>query len=203
MPENDTNQDQLKSKPTSTASIEDGIGIRLKAARESKRLSHSDLHRVTGLSRMVISKYESGQNKPGARELRLLCDALEISPNYLIYGTEEPHSQSLGLADTLLNMGASAVMPVIMIAPMLGAMLGRDDTRMLLSLIESLLKAKSPEDYASIMALVSVFKEIADKDPTIKTEFLKKIKSSPEAMFSFQQEVERRLREARDKANSK
>lgn len=43
-----------------------------------------------GLSRAVISLYESGKNRPSPKEIRLLCEALKITPNYLIYGDEHP-----------------------------------------------------------------------------------------------------------------
>lgn len=191
-----------QGKP-SMKSIEDGIGIRLKAAREGKGLSQTDLHKLTGLSRTVLINYEACRHIPGTRELRLLCDALEVSPNQLIYGTEEPHSRTIGLADTILNMGEAAVMPVIMIAPMLGAMLGKDDTRTLLNLIESLLKAKSPEDYASVMEIVKMFKEMTDKAPALRTEFVEKLTSDPEELQEFQKQFLQRIKTARGNAKSK
>lgn len=197
-----TNPEKNLGKPT-PASIEDGIGIRLRAARETKCMSQIDLHNKTGLSRTVLINYEAGRHKPGTREIRLLCDALEVSPNHLIYGTEEPHIRTVGLADTILNMGQAAVMPVILIAPMLGAMLGKDDTRMLLSLIESLLKAKSPEDYASIMAIVGVFQEISNSHPEIKTDLLKDLQTDPVKLVEFQQNFMKRIQEARDNAKTK
>ena len=196
MSQNNANQDKSKTEPLPKKSIEDGIGIRLKAARESKGLSHSDLHRITGVSRMVISKYESGQNKPGAREIRLLCDALEVSPNQLIYGTEEPLRKSVGLAESLLDMGQGAVLPVVLIAPMLGAMLGREDTRTLLNLIESLLRAKSPQDYAAIMEIVRVFKEMTDQSPAMRAHFVDKLMSDPKSMQEFQDTFIKRLKGA-------
>ena len=189
-------QEKPQGIPNTSKSIEDGISIRLKAARELRGLSQSDLHNKTGLSRTVLINYEAGRHKPGARELRLLCDALEVSPNQLIYGTEEPHRRTTGLADALLSMGQAAIVPIGIVAPMLGAMLGKDDTRMLLNLIESLLKAKSPEDYAAVMEIVCIFKENADKSPETKTEFLNNLQSDPEKLAEFQQQLSKRMREA-------
>jgi transcriptional regulator with XRE-family HTH domain len=196
-----TNPEKPLGKPT-PSSIEDGIGIRLKAARETKSMSQIDLHNRTGLSRTVLINYEAGRHKPGTREIRLLCDALEVSPNHLIYGTEEPHIRTAGLADTILNMGQAAVMPVVFIAPMLGAMLGKDDTRLVLSLIESLLKAKSPEDYAAIMIIVGVFKEISDSHPEIKTELLNDLQTDPVKLVEFHKNFMQRIQEARNKAKT-
>ncbi len=43
-----------------------------------------------GISRAVISLYEAGTNRPSPKEIRLLCEALQITPNFLIYGVEDP-----------------------------------------------------------------------------------------------------------------
>ena len=188
-----------QSKPNPSKSIEDGIGIRLKAAREIKGFSQSDLHRITGLSRMVISKYEAGQNKPGTRELRLLCDALEVSPNHLIYGTEEPHSRTSGLADTLLNMGKGAIAPAVFLGPMFGAMLGKDDTRIVLSLIESLLKAKDPVGYAHVMEIVGVFSKFDEKTPEEQKRQIAELQSNPEAAEEFRKKIEQHIMAASKK----
>lgn len=65
------------------------IAAELARARSNAGLSHSDLHRLTGISRSVLFGYENGRTKPGAREIRLLCDALKVTPNRLIYGSDD------------------------------------------------------------------------------------------------------------------
>lgn len=189
MAENDKSHD----KPSPPISIEDGIGIRLKTAREAKGLSQSDLHNKTGLSRTVLINYEAGRHKPGTRELRLLCDALEVSPNHLIYGTEEPHILSVGLADTILSLGEAAIVPAAFLGPMLGAMLGKDDTRIVLSLIESLLKAKDPVGYAHIMEFVDVFKEMSQKSPQEIKQQVADMQSNPAVAEEFKQKIMQRF----------
>lgn len=180
--------DKSQEKPMST-SIEDGIGIRLRATREAKGLSQIDLHNKTGLSRTVLINYEAGRHKPGARELRLLCDALEVSPNHLIYGSEEPHARSTGLADIILNMGEAAIVPAIFLGPMLSVMLGKDDTRMVLSLIESLLKAKDPAGYAAVMKFVEAIRDISNKAPDEKKRMIEELQSNPAAAEEFRQQM--------------
>jgi transcriptional regulator with XRE-family HTH domain len=74
---------------------EDGVGSRLRAAREARGISQTALAEHSkavdpdrkGVSRTVIVGYESGQFKPGAREIRILCEALLVTPNWLIYGS--------------------------------------------------------------------------------------------------------------------
>lgn len=77
---------------------EESLGARLQETRESMRLTQGDLAALTasldseekGISRAVISLYEKGRNRPSPKELRLLCEALKVTPNYLIYGDEHP-----------------------------------------------------------------------------------------------------------------
>ncbi len=41
-----------------------------------------------GIHRTVLVGYEAGHSKPGAREIRILCETLSITPNWLIYGSD-------------------------------------------------------------------------------------------------------------------
>ncbi len=82
---------------------EDELGQRLQITRESKRLTQGQLSEITkqidsekvGISRAVLSMYELGKNRPSPREIRILCEALHISPNYLIYGDDDPFGEFL------------------------------------------------------------------------------------------------------------
>jgi transcriptional regulator with XRE-family HTH domain len=65
------------------------IAAELIRARTRAGLSHSELHRLTGISRPVLFGYEAGRTRPGAKEIRLLCDALKVTPNRLIYGSDD------------------------------------------------------------------------------------------------------------------
>lgn len=59
-------------------------------ARTERGFSQAHLAEVSGVSRSAIKGYESGRNMPGARELRALCQALHVTPNRLLFGTEAP-----------------------------------------------------------------------------------------------------------------
>jgi transcriptional regulator with XRE-family HTH domain len=77
------------------------LGVRLQEMRRKAFLTQGELADQTkradldgnGISSAVISLYERGVNRPGPREIRLLCEALHTSPNYLIYGDEDPFEQ--------------------------------------------------------------------------------------------------------------
>lgn len=80
---------------TPAAAPEDQIGARIAQKRLAKGLNHDGLSKLTklfdvqmknGISRTTIRGYEVGLYKPGTREIRLLCEALEVSPNWLIFG---------------------------------------------------------------------------------------------------------------------
>lgn len=88
----------ISTEPPEGAKVElpeDGIGARLRAAREAKGYSQTHLSDYTkevdaarkGIHRTVLVGYESGQTRPGAREIRILCEALSVTPNWLIYGS--------------------------------------------------------------------------------------------------------------------
>lgn len=74
------------------------IGKRIFDARDGLGLSQESLYKRTklndhdgiGISRAVLSLYERGINKPGAREISILCVTLKISPNWLLFGSESP-----------------------------------------------------------------------------------------------------------------
>ena len=68
-------------------------------ARSELQMTQSQLAEASGLSVSAIKAYEVGRNLPGARELRALCQALQVSPNKLLFGTELPFEQR-----TLANM---------------------------------------------------------------------------------------------------
>lgn len=96
MPEDDQKTSSQNQQPAP----EDMIGERIKLKRKELDLSIEALSRLTklcdlwgeqqGISRTVLSRYESGEFKPGARETRILCHALKVSANWLLLGADIP-----------------------------------------------------------------------------------------------------------------
>ena len=74
------------------------IGRRISQARNGLGVSQQGISTRTamldadgiGISRATLSLYETGTNKPGAREILLLCEVLSVSPNWLLFGSESP-----------------------------------------------------------------------------------------------------------------
>lgn len=94
---------------------EDGIRLRIKARREELGLNVEELARLTaeydyaqlepgekpkskGISPSMLRRYEydseSGGSKPGARELCLLCYALDVSADWLLLGEKPSDDKS-------------------------------------------------------------------------------------------------------------
>lgn len=83
----------------------DELASTLIQARTAIGITQNELHKRTGISREAIKGYESGRNKPGSRELRLLCEALHVSPNMLLFGTETPFEPKGELFDMMQKSG--------------------------------------------------------------------------------------------------
>lgn len=66
------------------------IGDRLRALRETKKLSQGDIEQRTGLLRCYISRVENGHTVPAIETLEKLARAMEIPLYQLFYDGEEP-----------------------------------------------------------------------------------------------------------------
>ena len=118
-----------------------GVAAELSRARTKAGVSHSELNRRTGISRTVLIGYEKGRTKPGARELRLICDALAVTPNRLIYGMEAPFEADM-LRDPFQALGFRGNVFDNLIVAFLFSMLTRDEQKALLVMTQSLLESR-------------------------------------------------------------
>src|SRR5271155_5757347 len=62
----------------------DFFAERLRAARELRKMSQSDLAEKTGLMPSAISHFETGRRSPSFANLKALSDALKVTTDYLI-----------------------------------------------------------------------------------------------------------------------
>jgi len=63
---------------------------RLRAARDLRRLSQSDLAERARLQQTAVSHYENGTRRPSLRNLRRLSEALEVTTDYLLGRADDP-----------------------------------------------------------------------------------------------------------------
>ncbi len=96
------------SKPKPDApSPDEEVGARIRQAREGLQLTQAHLATRTrmadpeekGISRTALVGYEAGSTRPGLREIRLLCEVLKVSPNWLVFGSESPVQTNLPSLD--------------------------------------------------------------------------------------------------------
>jgi transcriptional regulator with XRE-family HTH domain len=145
----------------------DITAIELRRAREAKGFSHTDLHRMTGISRSVLSGYETGRTRPGTKELRLLASALQVNPNRLLLGTDEPFKPRTGLRSLVkLRNSPLGIVAATIFVPIVFASLDDDQLEAVLTLLASLIEARNPEASKQITAFAEVMGElIGDGSP--------------------------------------
>jgi len=68
----------------------EGLGQRLKLAREEKGLSQAQLANLVGAAQTTIAKIERGETKLPRRDLIMeIADKLGVSAAHLLFGLEE------------------------------------------------------------------------------------------------------------------
>jgi len=166
MPDNQK-QDRNRADKSDPFSIE--IGKRLVAARTGLGFSQHAVHTRTklhdsegaGISRAVLSLYETGVNKPGAREIRILCETLKITPNWLLFGTESPVKT---LQPSLEFMRGTEVTLSVRLAYAMLA-LAPDERDAIASLLFSLInKRLSDVQLSSLMMMASYLAQNLNKE---------------------------------------
>lgn len=63
------------------------ISERLFKIMEDKNISMPELSRMTGISRHTIFDWQRRNTNPGADKIMVICEALQISPDELLIGT--------------------------------------------------------------------------------------------------------------------
>lgn len=147
-------------KKQSTSIDDNTVSIELKRAREAKNLSHTDLYRLTGISRSVLSGYETGRTKPGAKEIKLLCEALSVNPNRLLFGSEEPFKPYKGLRGLARMRKSPAGMALyIGLMPIMMATLDDDQMEAILTILISMVEARDKETADKLKVMFEVMLE--------------------------------------------
>jgi transcriptional regulator with XRE-family HTH domain len=66
------------------------FSLRLKAARDLRKMSQADLATKSGLQPSAISHFETGNRSPSFDNLKRLADALTVTTDYLLGRAEDP-----------------------------------------------------------------------------------------------------------------
>jgi len=65
------------------------VGERIKKRRKELDYTLKDLSEKSGVLPQLISDYENGRKEPGIKNIKLLCNALKVRPNYLLEDIEQ------------------------------------------------------------------------------------------------------------------
>tara|TARA_B100001250_G_scaffold312419_1_gene274430 strand:+ start:167 stop:853 length:687 start_codon:yes stop_codon:yes gene_type:complete len=122
------------AEPTPLPGPEREVGERLKIAREERAFTQGVVANRTkmidpeqkGISRTAIIAYEQGTTKPGLREIKLLCEVLHITPNWLIYGTDNAAAAALPSMELLAHSPFGQLDVVLRTAMALTALKGHE-----------------------------------------------------------------------------
>lgn len=66
---------------------------RLRERREQLGLSQRELARLCGLGEVQVHRYEKGVSEPSARYLKILAEVMDVSIDYLVGLSDNPHGQ--------------------------------------------------------------------------------------------------------------
>ena len=67
--------------------------MRLKQIRKEKGISQLKLAMELNTNQNTISRYETGEREPGINELIRIADYFDVSIDYLLERTNNPHMQ--------------------------------------------------------------------------------------------------------------
>lgn len=172
----------------------DITAVELKRAREAMGLTHTELHRMTGISRSVLFGYEAGRTVPNTQQLRLLSQALQVNPNRLVFGDDEPFKQRTGLrAIAKLRNSPAGVLAATIIFPMIFASLDEDQLESLLVLISSVIEARDKETAKRIAAFAEVFGELIGDGSPATIKHLTEMSKDPKFLDSLGKKIEDKL----------
>lgn len=135
------------------AEARNGLGLPQQAVHARTRLADKE---GIGVSRAALSLYERGVNKPGAREITLLCEVLHVSPNWLLYGTESVANtvqpSTIFLRGSELDISARLAFAMLALDP--------SERDSLAQLVFSLLTKKLGDiNFASLMTMASLLSQ--------------------------------------------
>lgn len=67
------------------------LGERLRILREKRNLKQNEVANRLGISSVNLSRYEKDNRTPSREMIYKLADYYEVSPSYLLFGSEEDY----------------------------------------------------------------------------------------------------------------
>lgn len=121
------------------------LGQRIREAREARQLTQQGTATRSkwadpegkGISRTALIGYEAGTSRPGARELRILCQTLAVSANKLLFGTDLPVRTAHPALETIAQKNTADLRTAIELGFVMASLKGHERDA-LMSLVLSL-----------------------------------------------------------------
>lgn len=114
------------------------IGEQITQAMGRLSITVTELHKRTGISRTVLLAYTRGTYAPGAREIKLLCDNLDITPSVLLYGSNQVDTTPFRIGEIALSKTGMEVVAFMVLLNHLTAA----ERKSLLTLVEGISAAR-------------------------------------------------------------
>ena len=82
---------KFKQCPTcgGTGKVEITLSDRLRTLREAKGMTQGELSQLVSISRPQIANLEKGRGEPSLGVLREICEALDTTADFLLFGEHE------------------------------------------------------------------------------------------------------------------
>ena len=78
------------------------IGFRISQRRRELKIKQNQLAEITDLSNNHISNIENGYSTPSLETLAKICEALNVTPDYLLLGNIKTNNIPQNICDSLL-----------------------------------------------------------------------------------------------------
>lgn len=128
------------------------IGEQITAAMGRLNITMTELHKRTGISRTVLLAYTRGTYAPGARELKLLCENLDVTPTVLIYGSNQVATTPYRLGDMAISENGADTIALLLLV----GQLTQSERRSLLTLVDGISAARNPQAHRQVMEVMDV-----------------------------------------------
>lgn len=128
------------------------VGAEITKAMERLNITVSELHKRTGISRTVLLAYTRGTYAPGARELKLLCEHLDVTPTVLLFGSNQVTTTPHKIGDLALSEAGAQAVAFLMLLSQLTV----SEKMALLTLAEGLSAARNPQEHRKVLTALDV-----------------------------------------------
>lgn len=180
-----------EGKPVLGVPFYEAIGGRIRQARKERNLTQKEFAKISGLSIEKIRIFEKHQVPPSGKEILLVCHHLDITPNWLYYGTDDPKHVK-HIQNNLLNPhGYIDTTDQLVRLALFFSVLTPNERRALEIVLTSMVRGsgRSEEDIKRLLSTADTLKTAFSNNPFLN-ETINKLASDPELLEKIQKTME-------------